>query len=351
MRFSNVNVIAAAISQPENIITSKHIEETELKNVYEALKLPAGRLELMTGIRERRFWNAGTKPSAVAAKAGELAINQAGIDRTKIELLIHASVSRDFLEPATASVVHHILKLTPECVMFDLSNACLGVLSAMVHVAALIESGYIKAGLIVSGETAEGLYQATINRLNDDLKRGVLKKSDMKNMFASLTIGSAAAAVLMTHNQLNSTGFRLLGGSCLTDSSAVTLCQEDTSGVSSDGPLMSTDSEALLHAGCNLANKTWNAAKSELGWENDDVDHVFTHQVGSMHSKLLFEMLGVDSCKDFPTVSFFGNTGSAALPGAFALGIREKRMNRGDKIALMGIGSGLSSLMLGLEAL
>ena len=112
---------------------------------------------------------------------------------------------------------------------------------------------------------------------------------------------------------------------------------------------MVTDSEALLHAGCDLARITWENLKTELSWSNTTPDHIFTHQVGIAHQRLLFEVTGLDITRDFPTVSRFGNTGSAALPTAFACGITEKNINKGDKIALLGIGSGLSSIMLGVE--
>ena len=67
------------------------------------------------------------------------------------------------------------------------------------------------------------------------------------------------------------------------------------------------------------------------------------------HKRLLFEATGLNPDLDFPTVAELGNTGSAALPTAFALGVEHKDILAGETVALMGIGSGLSSLMLGVE--
>ena len=61
----------------------------------------------MTGIRERRFWEAGVLPSDKSIASGELAIAGAGIERRDIGAGVHGSVCRDCLEPATACRMHH----------------------------------------------------------------------------------------------------------------------------------------------------------------------------------------------------------------------------------------------------
>lgn len=335
---------AVSIVKPPRVVSSLEIE-ARLAPIYERLKLSAGRLELMTGIRERRFWEPGTRSSAAAVKAGELAIRDSGVDKSAIGCLIHASVCRDFLEPATASLVHESLGLGEDCAIFDLSNACLGVLNGMVQIATMIDAGQIEAGLVVSGETAEHLHAATMSQLLEDRR---MDKRRLKSQFASLTIGSAAAAVLLARGG-DGDGHRLIGGAVGTDSGANHLCKADPDEATAAGPIMNTDSEGLLHAGCALAARTWERAKTVLGWANSTPDHIFTHQVGRAHAKLTFDMLGLPLERDFPTVAFMGNTGSAALPGALALGLAQKRFGKGDTMALLGIGSGLSCLILGME--
>src|SRR4029079_672222 len=116
-----------------------------------------------------------------------------------------------------------------------------------------------------------------------------------------------------------------------------------------DRPRMQTDSEALLHAGINLAESAWIETKRALGWNDADVDKAFTHQVGRAHRKLLYERLGLDPKIDFSTVEFLGNTGAADLPMTAALGRERAPARPGERVALLGIGSGLNALMLGLE--
>ena len=112
---------------------------------------------------------------------------------------------------------------------------------------------------------------------------------------------------------------------------------------------MQTDSEALLHAGIALAEKTWQKTKLAIGWDNHHVHRVFTHQVGKQHRTQLLERLQLDPALDFPTVEKFGNTGAVALPMALSMGLEQSPPSTGTNLALLGIGSGLNSIMLGVS--
>ncbi|CAI2718439.1 3-oxoacyl-ACP synthase III [Nitrospina watsonii] len=347
MRFENVCIEAIGHHLPENIVKSDDLER-RLGPLYDRFKLSVGRLELMSGIRERRFWDKGVFPSAVASKAGEDALARTPMDRNEIGCLICGSVSRDFLEPATASVVHNSLKLRPDSIFYDVSNACLGVLNGMIQVANMIECGQIRAGLIVSGENGGPLVDHTIETLLADPNP---TRNKIKSAFASFTIGSAAVAVLLAHKDLATTGHRLIGGAYQSATQFNHLCQgNQDSGMGGDAaPLMETDSETLMQEGCELARQTWDVMKHNLNWGNDDVDRVFCHQVGHLHRKLLYETLQLNLDKDFSTLEFLGNTGSAALPVTLALGDEQGVILPGQKVGLLGIGSGLSCVMLGAE--
>ena len=211
MRFESVHIEALGHALPEERVTSDALEEA-IAPVYEALGLHVGRLELMSGIRERRFWPPGTRPSSVAAVAGEQALARSGIDRGRLGCLVHASVCRDFLEPATASVVHARLELAPTCQAFDLSNACLGFANALLLVGGMIERGEIEAGLIVAGEDGRPLVEETLRVLSSG---DPVSRDELKAAYASLTIGSGAVACVLTHESLSRTNHRLLGGTAL----------------------------------------------------------------------------------------------------------------------------------------
>ena len=104
----------------------------------------------------------------------------------------------------------------------------------------------------------------------------------------------------------------------------------------------------LLEAGIELSKTAWDAFKKEMSWNEQTPRHILTHQVGLQHQKKLFEALCLDSQKNFSTFETLGNTGSAALPISLCRAAEEKRFRANDKILLMGIGSGLSTLMLGM---
>jgi len=126
------------------------------------------------------------------------------------------------------------------------------------------------------------------------------------------------------------------------------LCSGDFAS-GTDGPLMETDSEALMRAGCELAARTWTEFEREVGWSRADVDRIVTHQVGSAHRRLLFETLGLDVARDFPTLATLGNMGSVSLPATLSLALEAGFVRAGDRTALLGIGSGLQCAMLALR--
>jgi 3-oxoacyl-[acyl-carrier-protein] synthase-3 len=346
VRYERVILSGIGYELPSEVVTSEEIER-RLAPVYKRLKLPPGRLELMSGIRERRFWDAGIPPSQMAAAAAVKAIRQSEISIEKIGCLVHCSVCRDFLEPATASVVHARLGLRSDGVLFDISNACLGVVNGLATVANMIELGQIEAGLVVAAENGKALVDATIRALSEEPG---LTRDGIKASFASLTIGAGAAAVVLTRDGCGSGGPRLLGGvSCLATEHN-DLCRGDSaSGLHSGDPLMRTDSEVMMREGCALARRTWDATRSSLGWTSDTIDKVFCHQVGKAHRKMLYETLGIDPAKDFSTLEYLGNVGSASLPVTLAIGLEQGRVEPGDRVMLFGIGSGLNCVMLGLQ--
>ena len=347
MRYQNVCLESFAHTLPAEVVSSEQVEAW-LEPLYTRLRLPEGRLELMTGIVERRFWKRGTLPSEKSVESAEKAISLAGIDKAHIGALIHGSVCRDYLEPATACSVHQRLGLQRECHLFDLSNACLGLLNGVIQVANMIELGQIRAGLVVGTESSRSLVETTIDRLNTDTS---LTRNDIKLAVASLTIGSGSAAIVLTDRELSRTDNRLLGGIARTNTQFCNLCQSDNdaSGGDSMSPLMWTDSETLMREGIGTAQSAFGEFLDVLGWDADDIDKTFSHQVGRAHHKLMFEALDLNPQIDYGTLEFLGNTGSVALPISAALGIENGHLSKDDRLALMGIGSGINVLMLGVD--
>ena len=351
MKFSNVCIESLAVALPDEVWTSASIEE-RLRPLYERLKLPFGRLELMTGIKERRHWPVGTRPSDASAKAGRATLANSTLRAEQMEVFVHAAVCRDMLEPATASFAHRKIGLPARTQIFDVSNACLGFANSMTLLAGLIESGQVGAGMIVSGENGRPLVEQTLKHL---LGAGApestpLSRNDIKPFFANLTIGSGAVGAVLCHRSLLPTGaraHRLIGGAVRAATQHSELCQGDSHGA--DALAMQTDSEALLIAGVALAQEVWQDFQNETGWNAHNIQRIVGHQVGSAHRRKIYDALGLDLAKDFSTFETLGNMGSASLPATLALAVEAGAVKDGDRVTLLGIGSGLNCMMMGVE--
>ncbi len=217
---------------------------------------------------------------------------------------------------------------------------------------------------MVGTECGRGLVETTIDHLNADTS---LSRSDIKSEFASLTIGSGSAATVLCDRELSRTGNRLLGGVMRAATEHCELCQGDNlpfpdqpsigarTGAGVEGGhgapqlLMLTDSEALMREGVAAARDAFADFLAEMDWTADDIQKTFCHQVGRAHRRLLFETLGLALPIDYSTFERLGNTGSVALPMTAAIGIENGHLKRGDHVALLGIGSGINVIMLGVE--
>ncbi len=337
MHFKRTYIEGIAYAKPDCIYTSAEIE-LQLAPLYEKLKLPEGRLELMTGIKERKFWSTPLPPSELAAKAAQPLVQD-----KKIDLLIYAGVCRDRIEPATAAYLHKALALSKSTLFFDLSNACLGFLNAMTVAANCIESGQAKRVLIASGENGKPLLDETLSTLLSTPQT----RSSIKPYFANLTIGSAATAMLLCDESLIDEPKNFLKVESAThgvDTEQVHLCE----GHARDGAYaMATDSEALLRAGVALAKKTWLQFCEDTQHHVHLFKHIITHQVGRQHQLELYKELGLNPHYDFSIYETWGNTGSASIPLSLSQYQKMHKTFLGP-IALLGIGSGLATCMIHL---
>lgn len=347
MKYQNVCIEGLGYCLPDEIVTSTEIEQ-RLEPLYKRLRLPEGRLELMTGIAQRRFFPEAVQPGDVSIHSARNAMAATGIDPADIGALIHGSVCRDFLEPATACRVHHALGLPQDCVVYDVSNACLGILNGAIQIANMIELGQIKAGIVVGTESGRHLVDNTIATLNESSN---LSRNDIKLAVASLTIGSASCAMILCDKELSRTGNQLIGAGVRAHTQHHDLCHsiagKNETGVGN--PLMQTDSEKLMAEGIATGAATFQDFLGATSWSPDQIDRTICHQVGQTHRRLVLEKLGLSIDNDFATVQWLGNTGAAALPTTLALAAQTQFLEAGQNVALLGIGSGINCVMLGAQ--
>ncbi len=326
-RHTNTSVLSIVAAEAPVVVTSASFD-ARLTEAYDRLGLRPGLLEGLAGIKERRWWPEGMTFAEGAAQAGEKAIAQAGVDPARIGVLINSSVSRAFLEPSTAVAIHHSLGLATSCLNFDLANACLGFVNSIHLAATMIDAGHIDYALVVNGEDARLIQEKTIERLSDPESTS----EDFFNEFASLTLGSGAAAMVLGRTDHHPEGHRVIGGVARAGTEHHELCVGDLE-------KMRTDAKGLMDAGLDLADAAWTEAATEYDWNS--VDRYIIHQVSRVHTSALCQRLGIDQSKVPLTFPTFGNIGPASLP--FTLAHEVDTLAPGDRVLCMGIGSGLNT--------
>jgi 3-oxoacyl-[acyl-carrier-protein] synthase-3 len=345
MRWARVHVESLAQVLPDEIVTT-HELEARLSPMYEALRIAPGQVEALTGIHERRQWPAGTSMASVAAKAGKRALERAGVGASDVGAVIYAGVCRDNLEPATACAVAAELGTGAASIVYDVSNACLGVMNAMVDVANRIELGQIRAGLVVSAESSREIVDATIERMN---REPTLERYRLG--LATLTGGSGAAAVLLTVDDFSAVERRLTAGAALSAPQHHRICRwGPPAGLLGERTnVMETDAAQVLEHGVELGRATWDRLLGTAAWRTDEVDRVICHQVGAANRREILSTIGVPESKDFSTFARLGNMGTVSVPITAALAEEASVLSTGQRVAMLGIGSGLNCLMLGLH--
>ena len=117
-------------------------------------------------------------------------------------------------------------------------------MNGMINAANMIELGQIESALIVGSEGGRQLVETTIDALNRD---ETLTRKSIKPAIASLTIGSASCAVLLTHRDVSKTGNQLIAAAATANTQFNDLCQSHQDQAGSEmSPLMDTDSEQLM---------------------------------------------------------------------------------------------------------
>ncbi len=333
MLFKNVSIAGLAHIDAPHTLTSKEINE-RLQPTLDRLGIRTDVLGDIAGIHARRLWDADMLASDAATLAARKALDDAGIDADKIGLLVNTSVSRDYLEPSTASIVSGNLGVSDQCMTFDVANACLAFINGMDIAARMLERGEIDYALIVDGETANLVYEKTLERM---ALPGVTA-DDFRNEMAALTLGCGAAAMVMARTELVPDAPRYRGGVTRSATEWNQLCRGNLD-------RMVTDTHMLLIEGIKLAQKTFLAAREALGWAVEELDQFVIHQVSQPHTAAFIKNFGIDPKKVMTIFGEHGNIGPASVPIVLSKLKELGRLKKGDRIALLGIGSGLNCSM------
>ncbi|MEC5198263.1 3-oxoacyl-[acyl-carrier-protein] synthase III [Arthrobacter sp. PL16] len=330
-RHDNTALLAVTSVEAPVVVTSAEFDE-RLAPSLKRLRLSKRLLERVAGVTERRWWSPGSDFDDAAIEAGAKAMAEAGIEPSDVGLLINTSVTRRNLEPSVAVKIHHSLGLPSSAMNFDLANACLGFVNGMTLAANMIDSGQIKYALIVAGEDAQKTQEATFKRLN----REESTREDFLSEFATLTLGSGAAAAVIGPADLHPGSHRILGGVSRAGTQHHELCVGGVDG-------MYTDTKGLLDGGLELVVTAWHEAQSD-GWKWDAMDRYVTHQVSNSYTNAIIKAVDLERERVPITFPHWGNVGPASLP--MTLAQESQSLNPGDRVLCLGVGSGLNTSMM-----
>jgi 3-oxoacyl-[acyl-carrier-protein] synthase-3 len=290
--------------------------------------LPAGSLERIFGIRERRFAAADVQVSDLACAAAEPLFDC--VPRGEIDCLIFAAACADLIEPATANIIQQKLQLA--CPVFDVKNACNSFTSGIQVADALICNGTYRNVLVVNGE-----------KLSDTICFSLQDTAELKRRIAAYSLGDAGAAALLAPSADNSgirfQRFRSAGQHWK-------LCT-----IQGGGSMFPFDATKHYFEGqtLELTAVIQQEAKGFLdecleasGWTRDDISMVFTHQVSERTFRSVADFCGLPEERFHKIFSHCGNTAAASIPLALHDAQQRGMLQKGQKIMLIGLAAGVS---------
>lgn len=318
------------ISEIEVFLPPRKVSSAEIEALVnrKGKFVPNGSVERMFGVKERRFADAATQVSDLAANAARKIVDKHGKD--SIDCLVFASACSDLIEPATANIVQD--KLGLNCPAFDVKNACNSFVTALQIAQAFIVAGTYKRILIATGE-----------KLSNSIKLDIQDDEDLKGRLAALSFGDAGSAVLI---EASMNGRGIFFQRFKTSGRHWKLCTIQGGGSMFPFEMnknyfvgkTSELSEVMFEEGSQFVIDCFNDA----GWSMNDVDHIFTHQVSERTFEQVSDFFKIPQEKFHRIVGEFGNTASASIPLAIHKAAAEGKLKKGDKAAIIGLAAGIS---------
>jgi 3-oxoacyl-[acyl-carrier-protein] synthase-3 len=237
-----------------------------------------------------------------------------------------------------------------DALVMDITNACIGFSDGIVMLGNLIESGVVKAGILVSPENTSRIIDSGLKYLENspDINREKLIK-----LLPTFTLGCGAVAFVLCHDSISKSRHRILGAVSRAATQFSDLCAGNGDFYMAQSqevvPIMETESSKLITSASVVGGRAWKDASQLFGWTSKDVDHIFCHQVGRQVNEAFYKEMGLDIGKEYTIYRKYGNLVSAALPAALTLGAEEKQLKKGEKVLLTAFGSGLNAMFIGIE--
>ena len=332
---------------PHEVVETNDIEN-ELKPFYQATNLAQGQIEMLTGVKQRRWWPPGFKVSDGALEAAKTALERSQITASDLDTLVYAGVCRDYSEPATACRIGYELGVSDNTELFDISNACLGVINGIVTLSEKIRLGKAKIGMVIACESSRSINEDTLVSILQHKNTDHFRKT-----LANFTGGSGAIAVIVRSSDFicKHRPFGMIDSNTQRNAAVHHgLCRWGYQGLGGGlyEQFLHTEPTLVLKHGVELGIKTWLAFKEESGWNSKTTDRTICHQVGKAHRHAILSSLDLNPDNDYVTYPWLGNIGSVSLPITAAIAHENGFIRPGQRVGFLGIGSGLNCMILGV---
>jgi 3-oxoacyl-[acyl-carrier-protein] synthase-3 len=281
-----------------------------------------------TGISERRIVAAGEATSDLALHAARRALDHAGLSPSDLDLVIVATITPDMPFPAVSNLVQDRLGAT-RAAAFDLGAACSGFIYGLATAKQFIATGFYRHVLVIGADALSRVVnwsdRSTCVLFGDGAGAAVLGPAPEGAGLLAFDLGS------------DGSGAELLcveaGGSRLPASAETVARMQHT--------IRMNGSEVFKFAVRAMEESTLRAL-ARAGMSTADIDCFIAHQANVRILDAASKRLGLPPEVVFNNVHRYGNTSAASVPIALAEALAEGRIDRGDTLALVGFGAGLS---------
>lgn len=296
-----------------------------------------------TGIRERRFADAGVYTSDVAVPACEAAIENAGLRKQDIDLIIFATLSPDFHFPGSGVYLQKKLGLTEgdnarfvPCL--DIRNQCSGFVYGLGTAASMVRSGQHKHVLLVGAEIHSHAIDLTT--------RG----RTVSTLFGD---GAGAVVVSATDEDRGVRGWdlgadgRFANNLCLkiwdmSQKPYFRVNERDEGEIPVDMLWPYMEGKVVFRHAVQRMVETLMQSCMKHDLTKDDIDLFFFHQANLRINEYIANMIGLPPEKVPSNIERYGNTTAATIPLLLEEAVRTGKLERGMKIALVAFGSGFT---------
>lgn len=277
-----------------------------------------------TGVERRHVVDPEMTTSDMCVEAAKVAIEDAGIDVSDIDLVITGTTTPDLVFPNISTLIQHRLGI-PACPAFSLEAACTGFIYALTTADKFIKAGEAKCALIMGAECITKLLdwgdRNTCVLFGDGAGAVILKPSEEPGII-SCELGADGRYKDLLYYPVGVSNHLELAG---TDKAGIHMKGNEVFKV------------AVKTLG-NIAEKTLEKA----GVDREELDWLVPHQANIRIIQAMAKRLRMPMGKVILTVQDHGNTSAASVPLALDVGIRDGRIKRGQLILMEAFGGGFT---------